>query len=49
MNKENKQYCDQNHPDNSKELPRLKKIAGQINGIQKMRRIKEHVLRFYNN
>ena len=36
MNKENKQYCDQNHPDNSKELPRLKKIAGQINGIQKM-------------
>ena len=32
----NKKCCDKNHPDNSKELPRLKKISGQINGIQKM-------------
>jgi len=36
MTNKTKQCCDKNHPDNSKELPRLKKIAGQINGIQKM-------------
>ena len=31
-----KKCCSKEHPDNSKELPRLKKIAGQINDIQKM-------------
>jgi CsoR family transcriptional regulator, copper-sensing transcriptional repressor len=36
MTKQNKSCCSKDHPDNSKELPRLKKIAGQINGIQKM-------------
>ncbi|MBL6665086.1 MAG: metal-sensitive transcriptional regulator [Rickettsiales bacterium] len=36
MTKQNKQCCNKDHPDNSKELPRLRKIAGQINGIQKM-------------
>lgn len=36
MTKKNKKCCDQKYPDNSKELPRLKKIAGQVNGIQKM-------------
>ena len=36
MTKQNKQCCKKNHPDNSKELPRLNKIAGQINGIRKM-------------
>ena len=36
MTKQNKQCCNKDHPDNSKELPRLKKIAGQVNGIQKM-------------
>lgn len=28
--------CKKDHPDHIKELPRLKKIAGQINGIEKM-------------
>ncbi len=36
MTKENKACCSKEYPDNSKELPRLKKIAGQINGIIKM-------------
>ncbi|MFT6076905.1 MAG: DNA-binding FrmR family transcriptional regulator [Myxococcota bacterium] len=36
MTKKTKECCDKNHPDNSKELTRLKKISGQILGIQKM-------------
>tara|TARA_A100001015_G_scaffold141065_1_gene156560 strand:+ start:259 stop:558 length:300 start_codon:yes stop_codon:yes gene_type:complete len=36
MTKKQKECCDKRYPDNSKELPRLKKIAGQINGIFKM-------------
>lgn len=28
--------CDKTYPDNSKELPRLRKIEGQVKGIQKM-------------
>lgn len=31
-----KKCCNKNNPDNSKELPRLNKIAGQINGVIKM-------------
>lgn len=36
MAKSNQQYCNKQHPDHSKELPRLKKIAGQVSGIIKM-------------
>lgn len=36
MAKKKQDCCDKKHPDNSKELPRLKKLSGQINGIQKM-------------
>lgn len=37
MNKKiKKECCDKKHPSHSKELPRLKKISGQIGGIQKM-------------
>jgi DNA-binding FrmR family transcriptional regulator len=32
----NKQCCDKKYPDNSKELSRLKKIEGQVRGVQKM-------------
>lgn len=32
----NKNCCDKKHPNHSKELPRLKRIAGQINGVIKM-------------
>ena len=36
MTKRKKECCDKKHPDNSKELPRLKRIAGQVSGIQNM-------------
>ncbi len=31
-----KNYCKENYPDHSKELLRLNKIAGQVEGIKKM-------------
>lgn len=36
MTKIENKCCDKKHPSHSKDLPRLKKIGGQINGIQKM-------------
>jgi DNA-binding FrmR family transcriptional regulator len=32
----NNKCCNSEHPSHLKELPRLKKIAGQVNGIYKM-------------
>ena len=32
----NKDCCDNKHPDHSKELSRLNRVAGQIEGIRKM-------------
>ena len=36
MSKSKKKVCSGDHPDHTKELARLKKIAGQVAGIQRM-------------
>jgi DNA-binding FrmR family transcriptional regulator len=36
MSNNKKECCTKKHPDSSKEIPRLKKIEGQVKGIQKM-------------
>lgn len=40
MTKQAKNCCDYNHPNHSKELSRLNRLSGQVDGIKKM--IEEH-------